>query len=126
MVTCGRPCNIREVLVAESELSCVCDVSWNVSLDKLFTERCSIPGQPRTVSMIGVSGRRVRRPGHTHSISSLKCSEVVVESVILFYDDHNMVNTASTQFSRWYSRTGHRLLVTSNWIYDYPPRSLES
>src|SRR6267143_2547665 len=106
MIACRGPGDIREVVVAESELSCIGEVGGYVSLDELLTDARLVPCQPSTVTVVRVARWRIRRPGHLGPVDAWKGSEIVVERVILLDDDYDMFNLATGQAGDYMSRHG--------------------
>ena len=94
MVRRRRSNDIGEILVAEREFSSIGKVGWYVGLDELLADRSRLAGQPGTVTMVWVVKGWIRRPRHTHPVSSGEGAEVIVEAVILFDDDHHVVDFA--------------------------------
>jgi hypothetical protein len=50
---------------------------------------------PRLVPMVGIIWGRVLGLSDLHSLRAGKSPEVIVERVILFDDDHNMINQSA-------------------------------
>lgn len=97
MIRPRRPSNFAEESITKRELSGVRKVVWDVGFDELLFDSGGLSGQPRAVSVIRVLGWWVWRSGHGHPINSRESAEVVVETVVLFDDDHNMLNGLTGQ-----------------------------
>ena len=115
MVRRRRSSDIGEILVTEREFSSIDKVGWYVSLDELLTDRSRLAGQPGTVTMVWVPRWRIGRPRHRHPVSAGEGAEVIVEAMILFDDDHNVIDFAEP----WSTR---RLLHRNHVRFERNPR----
>src|SRR3989442_2456666 len=97
MVWRRRSRNSGEIIVAQRNLSSMCKIRWNISLNELVADRGRLASQPCAVSMIRVSWRRVRRPRHRHPVCAGKSAEIIVEGMILLENDYKLINFARAQ-----------------------------
>src|SRR5713101_1221160 len=83
---------IGEIRVAQAEGTRPRPVLGDVGLEELHARRGLRTRQPSGVAMIRVFRRRVRAVGHRHSIGAGELPEVVVEPVVLFEDDDDVLD----------------------------------
>src|SRR5438445_8358856 len=92
MVGRGRTGYIGEIVIAECKFPCVGKVGRDVLRDELLAHRRALTCQPGIVAMIRIPRGRVRRPWHHHPVGSWKSAEVIIEAMVLFDDEHDVLD----------------------------------
>ena len=103
VIRSGRPRNIREIVVAESELAGIGEVGRNVRFKKLLTDGSGGAPQPTLMSVVRIALGRIGRMRHNGTVRAGKGSEVVVEGMILFKEDDDVADRALW----WHLRLTH-------------------
>ena|SRR2546425_451539 len=92
MVGRGRTGYIREIVIAQCKFPCVGKVRGDVLRDELLAHRRALTCQPGIMAVIRILRRRVRRPWHHHPVGSGKSAEVIIEAMVLFDDEHDVLD----------------------------------
>src|SRR5262245_4196571 len=92
MVRRGWSRNVREIVVAKRELPGVREICGDVLLHELRLYSGGLASQPRGMLVIGVVRRRIGRARIRCSVGSWESAEIVVKAMVLFDDEHHVLD----------------------------------
>ena len=102
MVWRGRSGDLGEVVVAERELLCVREIPRYVALHVLNLKACILsPLHPGAVIVARVRRRWIVGMTKTLPISAWIAPKVVIEGMVFFDDDHNVLDNHCSSPGRW-------------------------
>src|SRR5205809_1670694 len=100
VIRCGRSGDIRVVVIAEAKLPRIGKVRGYVLLDELLAGGGRLSGEPRGMGVRMIPRGRIRRSRQSSTVRTGEGAEVVVERMVLFEDDHHMLDLFRRNLSR--------------------------